>query len=1453
MQEATSIQLQPPALPKGGGTLRGMGESLSATGPDGTVSFTVPLPVSPGRGFAPEQALTYSSSAGNGPFGMGWDCHIPMFSLRTAKGVPQYNGKDEFIGPDGEVLVPVVDDAGNPVRRIDSMGDLSCVVTRWQPRVITSPDRLEYWQPGASSHEQPFWVMMSPDGQRHLFGRTYRGRISDSQDESHIAAWLLEESVNPTGEHICYTWREEDDAGCDKDELEQHPDTWSGRYLARVCYGNIQVEPSFMLAFGEMPKDSEWLFYLVFDYGERSHSLNDVPAFTPGGSWSCRPDCTSRYGYGFEIRTRRLCHQILMYHRLEALAGQINEHEEPALVSRLILEYDLNASAALLLSVRQVAHEANGLPVALAPLEFDYQRFIPEMSTDWQVAPQPGKLNAYQPWQMADLYGEGIPGILYQDAPGAWWYQEPVRDPSDPEGDNVAYAEPAPLPKIPTQQEQAVLMDINGDGALEWMVAMSGVQGYHAMQPERTWSAFIPLNAVPLEYFHPQAQFADITGAGLPDLALIGPRSVRFWASEREYWSSGINVEQLSRLPLPVPGRDARRMVVFSDMTGSGQSHLTEISADSIRYWPNMGHGVFGEPVTMSGFHIDEDIFNPERLYMADLDGSGTSDLIYVSHDHLSLYLNESGNRVAEPIQVALPEGLFFDDTCQLQVADIQGLGVSSILLTLPYMQVKHWRLDLVTRKPLLLNAINNNMGADTALSYRSSAQFWLDEKHQRSQQGRSAGCYLPFPVHLLWRTMALDEISGNRLTSQFSYRHGVWDAREREYRGFGCVEQMDTTVLATSSRGTAVDNPAPARTISWFTTGLDAVDSQLQAEFWSGDKQAFPKFSHRFTLFDVATAQDIAIIPDDEQRYWLARALKGTALRSERYAEDGTGQAGIPYTVSESRSQARLLSGVAGCDPAIMVSVIESRDWNYERVATDPQCSQHIVMRQDENGLPCDSLDIAYPRRNKPAVSPYPDRLPETLFDSSYDEQQRLLRITRIRSTSHTLSGENVWMPGLNDITRNDVCVLEPENVPASGITLEWCLGEGRPLLPGGTVQNYAGHSRVVYTGDKGEAMFPPLVAWTEVACLDEKALAAFDGVFSEQELSALLAESGYYPVAIPFDDSDSSVYVSRQAVMTYADERGFCRPLTQRQTVLTGAISLGWDTHFCTVTSTTDAAGLRVTAEYDYRFLAPSKTTDVNDNVTLARYDALGRIVSTRFSGTENGQKAGYTLPENETRPFTEPVTIEGALSLTTGIPVAGLLVYCPLSWMPRATEGSIRTEDGYIPRLTWRRVHGRGDAPHGQPPHVMSVVTDRYDTDPEQQLRQSISFSDGFGRLLQAAMRHEAGEAWQRTNSGALASDASGPLITETDFRWAVTGRTEYDSKGQPVRTYQPYFLNTWEYVSDDSARRDLFADTHCYDPLGREVQVVTAKGWVRQVLLTPWFVVSEDENDTLAESL
>lgn len=1447
MQEPTSLQLQPPSLPKGGGTLSGMGESLSAAGPDGTASMAVPLPISVGRGFAPELALSYSSAAGNSAFGMGWDCHLPAFRVRTSAGTPRYLGEDTLLGPDGEVLVPVVDASGSPLERTDILGSLTCRVTRWQPRIVNSIDRIEYWQPLVAA-QQAFWVILAADGQRHLFGRTPAARVSAPQDGTRIAEWHLEESVNPLGEHICYHWQADNSAGCDDAELTLHPAANAQRYLTKVSYGNIQPSQTFMLAGGSLPDDDAWLFHLVLDYGERSDSLYEVPPYTADREWACRPDSQSRYEYGFEVRTRRLCRQVLMYHRLQALAGQTVKDEEPALVSRLILTHELNASAALLLSVRQIAHEADGTPVTRAPLEFDYQRFVPEMNTEWQPATQLGNLNAWQPWQIVDLYGEGIPGILYLDSPGAWWYREPVRDAGHE--DAIAYTHAVTLPQLPVQQNDAVLMDINGDGLLEWAVMSTALRGYHGLQPERTWTSFIPLSAIPLEYFHPQAQFADIAGAGLPDLTLIGPRSVRFWASERESWSSAEEMAHTTGLPLPVPGRDARHLVVFSDMAGSGKTHLTEISHNTVRYWPNLGHGAFGEPVTMPGFLIEEETFNPERVYMADLDGSGTSDLIYARHTHLELYLNESGNRFSAPLVVSFPDGVRFDDTCRLQVADIQGLGVSSILLTLPHMQVKHWRLDLVTRKPLLLNAINNNMGAETELGYRSSAQFWLDEKAQAAADGRTVRSYLPFAVHLHSRTLIRDEISGNCLTSRCVYRHGVWDSREREYRGFGCVEQIDTDISATASQGSLSAAPAPARKISWFATGVAAIDARLPDEFWSGDKQVFPGFTTRFTRFDTAKSMDEVIIPDAEQRYWLNRALKGTLLRSELYGEDGTALANVPYSVSEYRPQARLLSGIIELVPSVLPLILESRDWQYERIVSDPRCDQQTVLRFDELGLPCDRLSIAYPRRNKPTDSPYSTALPEGLFDASYDEQQQYLRMSRSRSTFHSLSTDTIWMPGLADTSRLDIAERSADSIPAAGVTLEWCLGSGKRALPGNEPKEYAGHTRTLYTGKNNLPDFPPLIAATETAELDTPALSAFDTILSPESLAVLLAHSGRYQAAVPFDNA-LSVYVSQQELTTYAGADAFYRPLSQRQTTLTGATVLKWDTHYCAIVSSTDAAGLSVHAVYDYRFLTPVSLRDSNDNLSLIQADALGRVITSRFKGTENGREQGYTFPEAEPVAFIAPSSVEEALALMPGIPVAGLQVYCPLSWMPVADAAQAAeeiTEDGYVLRLASQRRHGRLLVPDGMPPHTMSIITDRYDNDPQQQLRQTVSFSDGFGRLLQAAVRQETGEAWQRNDTGALVSGESGPVSTKTDFRWAVTGRAEYDSKGQIVRAYQPYFLNSWQYVSDDSARRDMYADTHTYDPVGREVNVVTAKGGIRRTLFTPWFVVSEDENDT-----
>jgi len=65
-------------LPKGGGSITGMGEKFQANPVTGTVAFSVPVKVSPGRsGFGPQLNLNYDSGIGNSEFGLGWKLDLP--------------------------------------------------------------------------------------------------------------------------------------------------------------------------------------------------------------------------------------------------------------------------------------------------------------------------------------------------------------------------------------------------------------------------------------------------------------------------------------------------------------------------------------------------------------------------------------------------------------------------------------------------------------------------------------------------------------------------------------------------------------------------------------------------------------------------------------------------------------------------------------------------------------------------------------------------------------------------------------------------------------------------------------------------------------------------------------------------------------------------------------------------------------------------------------------------------------------------------------------------------------------------------------------------------------------------------------------------------------------------------------------------------------------------------
>jgi hypothetical protein len=114
------------SLPKGGGSLHGIGEKFSPDLHTGTGNFTVPIALPLGRnGFQPQLNLVYSTGNGNGPFGLGWNLSIPGIARQTAKGIPRYRDYDPdltkrgiFILSGAEDLVPVQAPVNEPSRKV---------------------------------------------------------------------------------------------------------------------------------------------------------------------------------------------------------------------------------------------------------------------------------------------------------------------------------------------------------------------------------------------------------------------------------------------------------------------------------------------------------------------------------------------------------------------------------------------------------------------------------------------------------------------------------------------------------------------------------------------------------------------------------------------------------------------------------------------------------------------------------------------------------------------------------------------------------------------------------------------------------------------------------------------------------------------------------------------------------------------------------------------------------------------------------------------------------------------------------------------------------------------------------------------------------------------------------------------------------------------------------------
>ena len=1049
-QPAEQTERQPPVtapsivLPKGGGAIRGMGEKFAANPVTGTGSMSVPIATSPGRsGFGPQLSLSYDSGAGNGPFGFGWNLSLPSITRKTDKGLPRYADADEsdvFILSGAEDLVPIlVENNGQWERdwRQRTIHGQTYIVRGYRPRIEGLFARIECWT-HLLDPADTFWRSISKDNITTWYGKTGESRIADPADPTRIFSWLICESHDDKGNVIVYGYKAENADNIDLSQAHERNREGlrsANRYLKRIRYGNQKPYLPVLSAANPWPVPSgaedpdgskDWFFEVVLDYGE--HDADPPLPQEAARKWPVRNDPFSSYRAGFEVRTYRLCQRVLMFHHVSPIDakdpyGQDAKAVGPDCLVRstdFLYSYEQDATDprnpiySFLLSVSQNGYKRKPggyLAQSLPPLEFKYTEpkiddTVREIDAD-SLENLPYGLDGNQ-YQWVDLDGEGVSGILTEQA-GAWYYKRnlsPINLKRDDNGQERAVAAFFPVervsskPAVSLASGGAQFMDLAGDGQTD-VVEMEGpVKGFYERTDEADWEAFRPFASWPnLDTRDPNLRFVDLDGDGHADILITEHEVLTWYPSLAE---AGFGPAEQVRKPFDeekgprLVFADETHSVFLADLSGDGLTDLVRITNGEVCYWPNLGYGRFGAKVTMddSPWFDALDLFDPRRIRLADIDGSGTTDLLYLHGDGVRIYFNQSGNRWSRPI--ALPSLPAIDHLASIQAMDLLGNGTACLVWSSPlpnFARRPMCYVDLMGgQKPHLLVSTRNNLGAETLVQYAPSTQFYLADK----LDGKPWITKLPFPVHVVEKVTVTDQWRQTRFASTYSYHHGYFDGSEREFRGFGRVEQVDVESYGAFAQGNTASPyitadktlyQPPVKTITWYHTGAFLDRERILSHF---EHEYFPRWlENQHPGLEIAFQENPLPQPDlaaenlnaEEWREAL-RACKGMMLRQEvveldvealERAQDPEQRPVKLFSTAYHNCHIRRLQPKEINRHAVfLVAESEAITYHYEldiredqlaKLNPDPRIAHTLNLRYDEYANVLQSVAVVYPR----------------------------------------------------------------------------------------------------------------------------------------------------------------------------------------------------------------------------------------------------------------------------------------------------------------------------------------------------------------------------------------------------------------------------------------------------------------------------------------------------------
>jgi RHS repeat-associated protein len=1354
--------------PKSGGAQSGLGEKFSADLFSGTGNFSVPIALAAGRnGFQPSLTLSYSSGSGNGVFGMGWGLSVPGVTRKTSKGIPIYQDKsDIFILSGAEDLVPVKIEQQTIVT---PNGNIGHELTYYRPRTEGLFARIVRHKKTNGEH---YWEVRSKDGLISWYGTEGAATndpsvIANPEKRDSIFSWNLTKTEDVFGNVILYSYTRDlvlDSKGRSYDQI----------YLSTIKYSAYLdgVEEKFM------------------------HEVHFV--------YEDRPDPFSNYKQGFEVRTTKRCIKIETYTNAASLIKTKTFHfNYPSVLA-------LNG-ATMLESVTVEGHndtESEFMP----PLEFGYSEFDPFKRKLEEISgPLPVNSIGEAGFELVDINGNGLPDLLQLNGTARYWTNKGNGKFSPPRELNIA-------PTVQLGMPGVQFMDANGDGRTDLFVNNGTVAGYFPGAFHKVWDSngFRPYEKIPsFSFADPEVQLIDLDGDGVTDVLRNGAKFECFYNDPvKGFYKVRTADKTFSDFSFADP------RIRFADMSGDGLQDIVLISSGRVQYWPNMGYGRFGQKVNMKNAPVFPEQYDPSQILLGDLDGDGQTDIAFVENNTVTLYVNQSGNSFSAPVKIKNTPRVL--NPRAIRIIDIKGTGQAGILWSFgpdAGTPGQMYFLDLTNgNKSYVLQEMKNNLGALTRVVYGSSVAHYLrDEAHPDTRWKTD----LPFPVQVVNRVEVYDFLSGGKLVTEYSYHNGYWDGLEREFRGFAHVDSLDTETFEryniqdlfldeTVNTVSPVNYTPPVLSKNWFYVGPvgDSFsrwkEPDFSDEYWSGDTNMLTR--------PLSMDNLLASLPRRARRDAL-RTLRGTMLRSELYALDGSALQSKPYTVSESLMSLRM-----EFDPALLPQPlwaensgynsgggyiffpfgIAQRTTNYER-GNDPMHNFSFTKDYDAYGQVQGQISIGVPRGASPLSGGNGDYLAsyglsEYIYKDAGTGIYITDRVKRSLSYDATKSALSRSVFQLRDEVFNSVATL-----PVLGCTLNYYDGDAFVGLDYGLIGSYGilirSESLVITDeiiteayGSNVPQCFKPSPDWST------DYPAAFEGLLqnADERLGYKDRRTGYpNHIAGWYAESDRTKFDFQATIPFYG------LPLESKN-VFDSLSTIEYDAYnFFPVSSKQwldVSTYLETIAEYDYRVMQPSKVTDINENSSVFDFSPLGlmRAAAIIGKGTEGDYKSGSGGFYDR---------------------------YAPSVIMEYDFFAFMNSGDPVFVKSISRELHYQQSA-------ISPTIT-------------KVQYSDGFGRLLQMRLQSEDviygnqrfGSSGLPVDQTAPNADAVGTERESTDpLNVVVSGWKIYNNKGMVVEQYEPFFDSGFDYVLPDTlgVKVKMF-----YDPLGRLVKTISSdnsEAWV-----------------------